>query len=89
MICKKYNNGDRAIAYKFVSEECLNRFITPFVIHSVFQYVGLLWIADDNNNYKFEIGLEDTQYTDKVPWYNATISKKLNGQSSKDYLKTG
>ena len=55
----------------------------------MFKNVGLLWIIKNNNNYKFEIVLEDTQCTDKVPWYNATICTKLNGQISKDYLKTG
>ena len=30
-----------------------------------------------------------SQWTYKDPWYNTTISKKLNGQIFEDYLKTG
>ena len=55
------------------SEEELNSCITPIVLRSVFRIVGLLWIIEINNHYKFEMDSEDTQWKGKVPWYNITI----------------
>ena len=70
---------DRTVTYHLASEDKLNSVITNFVILSVFQNIGLLWIIENNKHYKFEMDLEDTRWTDKGPWYNTTICTKLNG----------
>ena len=80
---------DRTVTYHLASEDKLNSVITNFVILSVFQNIGLLWIIENNKHYKFEIYLEDTHCTGKCSWYNTTIGTKLNGQCFGDYLKTG
>ena len=54
----------------------------------MFQHVELLWIINNNKHYRFEIDLDDTRCTDKLPWYNTNISAKLNGQIFEDYYKT-
>ena len=41
----------------------------------------------NNKYYKFEMNLEDTQWTEKGTWYNTTICAKLKGKIFKDYLK--
>ena len=68
-------------------EEELNSVITSFVIHTVFQHVGLFWIIDNNKHLKFEMDAQDSQCMDKGPWYNTTICTKLNDQSFEYYFK--
>ena len=89
MICIKCKSCDRTVTYNLASEEELNSFIAPFVIHSLFQPVGFLQIIYINKHYKFEIDSEDTQWTDKGPCYNTTICTELNGQIFKDTFKIG
>ena len=83
----QFNNYDRTITYHLSSEEELNSVITPSVIKSLFQHAGILCIIDNNMHYKFEIDLEGTKCKGKVPWYNTTVYKKLNGQSLRDFFK--
>ena len=88
MICIQCKNCDRTFPYHLSSRKEFNSVITSFVLHSVFQNVGLLWIIDKNKHYSLEIDLEDTKCTDRSHWYNTTICTKLNGQTFGYYLKT-
>ena len=54
----------------------------------LFQNVVLSWIIENNKHIKFEMNVEDSQFMDKVSWYNTNICKKLNGQSFEDYFRT-
>ena len=69
----KCNNCDKTAIYHLEIEQELNSVVTNFVLNSVFQHVGLLWIIENNNHYKFEMNLEDTQWMEKGSWYNKTI----------------
>ena len=50
------------MTYHLESGAELNSFITPFVLHIVFQNVGLSWIIDNNKHIKFEMDVEDSQF---------------------------
>ena len=48
----------------------------------VFHHVYLSWIIDKNGYIRYEMDVEDSQWTEKRPWYNTTIRFE-------DYFRTG
>ena len=63
--------------------------LTNFVIHMVFQHVGLSLIIDNNKHLNFEMAVIVIHWMEKCTKYNTTICKKFNGKIFKDSFKTG
>ena len=88
MIEIKRNNYKITVTYQYKNGE-LNGAINNFVIHVVFQNVGLYWIIENKNNLKFDMNKHCNQRTENGPWYNTTILSQLNSKNFEDYLKKG
>ena len=54
--------------------------ITIFVLNTMLHHVGMIWIIENNEELKYDIELQSTDWTSGGPWYNTYNCKKLHGK---------
>ena len=52
--------------------------ITTFVLNKILQFVGVLWIIENQKELKYDMDIQNSYWSTGVPWYNTYIYKKLH-----------
>ena len=50
-----------------------------FVLNTVIQHVGMLWIIEKNEQLKYDMDIHNSDFMTGGPCYNTPICKKLPG----------
>ena len=53
--------------------------ITNSVFNTMLQHVGTLWIIENNEELKYDMDMQNSDWFRGSPWYNTSICKKLYG----------
>ena len=52
--------------------------ITTFVLNKILIHVGMLWIIENHEELKYDMGIQNSDWLTGGPWYNTSICKKLH-----------
>ena len=51
-----------------------------FLLNTILQYVGMIWIIENNENLKYDMDIQNSDCMTGGPWYDTPICKKLHGK---------
>ena len=60
--------------------------ITNFVLNSMLQHIGMLWIIETHEQLKYDMDKNDSQWMTCGTWYNTSIFKKLHGKVFEGFI---
>ena len=49
-----------------------------FVLNTMLQHVGMIWIIENNEDLKYDMDILNSDWLTGVPWYNTSICNKLH-----------
>ena len=49
-------------------------------------HVGMLWIIENHEELKYDMDIQHSDWLTGGPWYNSSISKKLNGELYEGFI---
>ena len=52
--------------------------ITTFVMNTMLHHVGMLWIIENDEQLKYDMDIQSSDWLTGGPWYNTYICKKLH-----------
>ena len=61
--------------------------ITSFVLNTVLQNVGMLWIIETHEQLQYDMDNQNSEWTTGGPWYNTSICNKLHGKVFEGFIR--
>ena len=61
--------------------------ITTFVLNTMLQNVGMLWIIETNEQLKYDMDKNNSEWMTGGPWYNKYICKKLHENLFEGFIR--
>ena len=60
--------------------------ITTFLLNTMLHHVGMIWIIENHEELKYDMDIQNSDWLTGGPWYNTSISKKLNGELFEGFI---
>ena len=60
--------------------------ITTFVLNTIFHYVDMIWIFENDEDLKYDMDTLNSDWSTGGPWYNTSICKKLHGKLFEGFI---
>ena len=57
-----------------------------FVLNIMLHHVGMIWMIEYNEDLKYDMELQNSDWMTGGTWYNKSICKKLHGKYLRDLL---
>ena len=51
-----------------------------FVLNAMLRHVGMIWIIENHEDSKYDMEIQNSDWTTGGTWYNTSICNKLNGK---------
>ena len=60
--------------------------ITTCVLNKMFHHVDMIWIIENNEELKYDMGILNSDWLTDDPWYKTSICKKLHGKLFEGFI---
>ena len=61
--------------------------ITTFVLNTMLQHVGMLWVIGNNEELKYDMDILNSDWLTGGPWYKKSICNKLHGKLFEGFIR--